>query len=155
MSAASRSEDLGQLSLTAKSLHFRSSFYQPWDLPIEELRLLGEYTNEDGPHVADHFLVFFGPGGRAFEAPVDADGTVSVLRELGSMFSVPMQLELRFNTSFASRAIWPPQLSGQELFTVRAKAERLADRIKSAIGFGRVELSLRPAIARHVGGHED
>lgn len=154
MSAAGHTEDLGKLSLTAKTVHYRSTFYQPWNLPIEELRLLGEYTNEDGPHAADHFLVFFGPGGRAFEAPVDADGTVSVIRELESILSIPMQLELRFNTTFASRAIWPPQLSGQELFTVREKTERLTDRIKSAIGFGKVELNLRPEIARHIGGHE-
>jgi hypothetical protein len=155
MSAASHTEDLGKLSLTAKTLQFRSAFYQSWDLPVEELRLLGEYTNEDGPHAADHFLVFFGLGGRCFEAPVDADGVVAVLRELESVYSHPVQPELRFNTTFASRAIWPPQLSGQELFTVREKADRLADRIKSAIGFGKVELSLRPEIARHVGGHED
>lgn len=155
MSASSHIEDLGQLSLTAKTVQYQSAFYQPWNLPVEELRLLGEYTNEDGPHAADHFLVFFGSGGQAFEVPVDANGTNSVLRELESILSISMQLELRLNTTFASRVIWPPQLSGQELFIIREKTESLADRIKSAIGFGKVELDLRPNIARHVGGRKE
>jgi hypothetical protein len=116
MSTGELVEDLGTLSLVGQAIEYRSSFYPPWSLPVAELRLVGEYTNEDGPHAADHFLVFFGSVKQTCEAPVDADGVIPVLNALAEILKGSLKPELRFNTSFASRVIWPPQLCGQPVF---------------------------------------
>ncbi len=82
MSAGEFVEDLGTLSLVEQAIEYRSSFYTAWSLPVAELRLIGEYTNEDGPHFSDHFLIFFVSNEQTHEAPVDAVGVIPVLHAL-------------------------------------------------------------------------
>lgn len=145
-------EDLGTLSLVESAIEYRSNFYPPWSLPVADVRVIGEYTNEDGPHAADHFLMFFGPDGKTHEVPAGADGVFSVLHSLEGIFGDSLEVELGFVTTFASRVIWPPQLSGQPVFIVHEKAEKFTDKLRSAFGLGRVELRLRPEIRSRVEG---
>jgi hypothetical protein len=75
-------EDRGRLSLNESVIGYQSRFYRAWSLDTSDLRLIGEYTNEDGPHASDHFLVFFGKNDIIHEAPVGAQGVSTVFEGL-------------------------------------------------------------------------
>ena len=151
MNPSRNKEDLGRLTMKAQSLCFHSCFYPSWELPVASMTLLGEYTNEDGPHAADHFLIFIDCEGNQFEVPFDAEGTACVLRQLSSILAFPLKTHLLFETSFASRVLWPPGISGQELFQIRIKNQNITDRILSLVGLAKVEFVTRPEVLEALG----
>lgn len=148
-------EDLGTLSLVEQTIQYRSSFYPPWSLAVPQLRLIGEYTNEDGPHVSDHFVIFFASNERVYEAPDGAEGVSPVLRSLEEILGDTLAVELTLTTTFASRVMWPRQLEGQPIFNFHQKADSFTDKLRNFLGFGRVEQWLRPEIRLHAEGRRD
>ncbi|CAN5175350.1 hypothetical protein BH23VER1_BH23VER1_09740 [soil metagenome] len=52
------SNDSGRYRIEHGELSYRSEVYGSWKLPISEITLIGEYTNEDGPMADDYFLLF-------------------------------------------------------------------------------------------------
>lgn len=102
-------------------LFFNSIDYGNWSIPLSEIRLLGEYTNEEGPFVEDHFFVIIDSNNNIFEAPVGAEGIVDVIKALSEIYGCKIELKLIFETSFKSRVIYPQKLYDMDLFTITNK----------------------------------
>jgi hypothetical protein len=86
-----------------------------WSIQLTELRLLGEWTTDNGPHCEDYFIGFI--SGRPplwNEAPVAANPRI--MEQLEKEIGQPLYLGLAASTTFKSRVVWPPALQGHDLF---------------------------------------
>jgi hypothetical protein len=106
----------GQISLDGDVIRYRSTVYGSWDLPVAEVRIVGEATNQSGPFADDYFLCFATGPGMWLEASYYAKGCDEFLRVLAARLGGPLEVGLCHSTDFASRVLWPPSLAGQPMF---------------------------------------
>lgn len=123
-------KDSGRILLDGDVIRYRSAVYGDWDLPVSDVRIFGEATNQNGPFADDYFFCFaFGPG-MWREASFYADGTDEFLRMLGAKLGSPLEVRLCHSADFASRVLWPPSLAGEPMFRFDdAPPKGLLDRI--------------------------
>jgi len=137
-------EDLGSLVVKDECLCYASNFYRSWNVPLAEIVLIGEYTNEDGPHAADHFLVLLTKGEHVCECPVAASGFEESFRKVGESLNQSLKIELLFGTSIKSRIIWPSALRDRGLYVVEPDTSTFWNRVLHFLGCGSVRLKLAP-----------
>ena len=106
----------GRIQLDGDVIRYRSAVYGDWDLPVSELRIVGECTNQDGPVVDDYFFCFATGPGMWFEASFYAEGRDEFLEALGVKLGARLVTGLCHSTDFASRVLWPPSLAGEPMF---------------------------------------
>jgi hypothetical protein len=106
----------GQIRLDGEIIRYRSRVYGDWDLPVSNVRVVGEATNDHGPVVDDYFLCFAISADAWLEASFYAVGRDEFLRALGSKLGTPLECGLCHSTDFASRVLWPPSLAGESMF---------------------------------------
>lgn len=107
-------ERSGKITFAAGKIEYRSGIHG-WSLPSTEVRLIGEYTNENGPWLDDYFLVFLASSDGAWnQASFYATGRDEVLAELGQVLGTKLDLGLCNSANFKSRIIWPPNLAGKK-----------------------------------------
>ncbi|MHC4528847.1 MAG: hypothetical protein ACYTEX_10065 [Planctomycetota bacterium] len=92
-----------------------------WELPVTRIRLLGEYTNQDGPYADDYFFVFATGPDRWYEASFYAEGSDSFLNGLSGILGHPLKPTLTNSTDFHSNVLWPAELAGRPLFDFKYK----------------------------------
>ena len=106
----------GQIQLDGDVICYRSPVYGDWSLPVANLRLIGEYTNQDGPIADDYFFCFATGPETWLEASFYADGADEFLRALSAKLGAPLLTGLCHSTDFASRVLWPESLAGEPMF---------------------------------------
>ena len=106
----------GQIQLDGDVIRYRSSRYGNWDLPVSDVRVIGEATNDSGPFADDYFFCFATGPGMWLEASFYAEGRDEFLRALGEKLGSPLECRLCNSTDFASRVLWPPALAGEPMF---------------------------------------
>jgi hypothetical protein len=142
----SGSTESGRIWLEDGAIHYHSQNYGSWKLPIAEIRVIGEYTNQNGPFLDDWFIAFVLAPNGWYEASMYAEGNdefrASLANELGEDALVG---RLYSSTDFASRIIWPRSLHGEpflrfttlpgswwrELFGLEKVASELSSEVKS------------------------
>jgi hypothetical protein len=115
--------DSGRVQLRDGVIHYESSIYGTWSLPLSEVRAVGEYTNQDGPGVDDWFLVFL-THGAAYEASLYAHRRDQFLEDLSAALGAEISCELVYSTDFRSHLLWPEHLKGHRLFEYRKRRLR-------------------------------
>jgi hypothetical protein len=85
-----------------------------WKIPINKIKIIAEYTNQDGPFFDDYFLVFAISSEEQLTASFYAEGRGAVLVELGKILNVELKFSLLNSADFKSCVMWPPDLSGEE-----------------------------------------
>jgi hypothetical protein len=93
---------------------------------LDSIKLVGEFTTEDGPYAEDHLLSVWLNDQRTLEIPIGSPGVAVLLEKLGSKAGVPIQTSLASETSFASRVLYPPEKSGQALFVFESARKGFA-----------------------------
>ncbi len=88
-----------------------------WRVPVSALRVIGEFTNTDGPYADDYFLVFI-THDQTFEVPFYAEGRDALLGELGKRIGHTLRPGLCDSTSLASRVLWPGRLEGHPVYDI-------------------------------------
>jgi hypothetical protein len=90
-----------------------------WCLRVDDLVVVGEYTNAHGPWRDDWFLIFgYREKGQMLfrEIPI-LSGIEEVLAQLGQrQGGGPIRLQLVNSTQYDSRVLWPGTLSGKPFF---------------------------------------
>jgi len=119
-----RKYDSGRLWLEGESVCYASQNLSSWKLPIDEIRIVGEMTNPNGPFQDDYFICFVQDGGGWLEASFYAEGRDSLLDALGTRWGTPLDLHLAGSTDFASRILWPRHLRGEPLFNFTNETPR-------------------------------
>ncbi|GEM_PF-1922508 len=96
-------------------------------VPVDQIIIIAEYTNENGPFCEDHFIVLITENGSVYEMPA-CQLSIDDQAKLITFLCSPMVFnELIGSTTFTSRCIWPKDVEGREfldfkcvsLFTVR------------------------------------
>lgn len=111
----------GRLSIEDDLLVYSLSGSESYQLPIGELRVIGEYTDESagGPDSVpyDHFLTFL-TATDFFDISFKAEGCAAVLEQLGQRFGpgLPLKPKLSYSSSLASRILWPASIEGDPVF---------------------------------------
>jgi hypothetical protein len=102
-----------------------------WRLPVSEIKIIGEYTDDQGPLVDDYFLVFL-TDSNLYEASIYAEGVDAFLQELRDRLGASLSLELGNSTSYRSRVIWPSDMVEVPVFdySKTPKPKGLLDRLK-------------------------
>ena len=110
---------------------------------MSALVLVGEFTNQDGPHLSDHFLILVDSEERLYEAPIDAMGFDSAWKQLAKMLGVKPELSLVGETDFASGVLWPEFLRARHVFDYVEKPSRsFFGRLFLPFGVGKIESKL-------------
>jgi hypothetical protein len=98
-----------------REVRYESEGEIAWAFRVDDLRLVGEWTNEEGPWLDDYFLWFAaGDPPRFHEAPMYANP--GFVADLADVLGEPLDTGLANRTTFASRVIWPTSLAGRDLF---------------------------------------
>jgi hypothetical protein len=108
-----------------------------WQVAIDRILLLAEYTTNEGPWGDDYFLMFVESDNGKFNlarASLYSEGTGEVLRELGKRWAAKIETRLHNSTGWKSRVLWPFELAGTEFFdfkevdplTISGKLRKLA-----------------------------
>jgi hypothetical protein len=109
--------DSGVYRITGGILSYRSEVYGTWELPISEITIIGEYTNEDGPFADDYFIAFLTDAEPGWlEASFYGEGRDSMLEELSRVLGSDLSCGLAHSTTFTSRILWPEHKKSRELF---------------------------------------
>ena len=109
-------KESGHILLDGDVVRYRSAAYGDWDLPVSDVRIIGEATNQNGPFADDYFFCFASGPGMWHEASFYAEGRDEFLRLLGAKLGSPLQAGLYDSADFASRVLWPPSLGGEPMF---------------------------------------
>lgn len=110
-------EDSGELFFDEDTIRYASREFGSWSLPIKSVRVVGEFTNDHGPHLDDYFLVFLsGKPIEQFHASLYAKGRDEFLMKLSAALPGMDGLALSSSTDWKSRVLWPPDLQGKPLF---------------------------------------
>lgn len=109
--------DSGRYQIVDGVISYRSEVYNSWELPVSDVTVIGEYTNEDGPFADDYFLVFLSLSESGwFEGSFYGKGRDELLVELSRLLRSEILLGLSHSTTFTSRILWPENLKGETFF---------------------------------------
>jgi hypothetical protein len=109
----------GIIELIDGMVKYKSWNYGAWELPLSEIKVIGEYTNQNGPFADDYFYVFITNLEEWHEASFYADGRDSFFRKLGAELHQELHGTLVASADFNSNIIWPTSLAGKEMFEFR------------------------------------
>lgn len=138
-----RGEDLGEVDVRADHIAYHSKTYSPFQTSLGDIAVLGEYTNESGPWLEDHFLVLVLRDQSWRIVPRGASGVDRWCRLLEGRLGMPIVPAL-IRAEFASRIIWPEYCAGCELFVFAPKDEGRSKPVYADGAAGQVEISLTP-----------
>ncbi|GJM25652.1 MAG: hypothetical protein DHS20C16_20670 [Phycisphaerae bacterium] len=108
--------DSGRLWFDGKAVCYESKTFGAWQLSLDEIRVIGEYTTDLGPFTDDYFICFAAESGRWWEASYYAEGFGEILKALGDELKDDLFFDLYGSTDYASHIVWPPHLVGQPMF---------------------------------------
>jgi hypothetical protein len=100
---------------SAGGILFISASYGTWTIPVRDIIVVGQCTNDNGPFAEDLFWVFVTTDGW-YEAPYDAAGSEIVVERLGKLLNASIPPGPMFSAEFSSRVLWPERFLGSQLF---------------------------------------
>lgn len=109
-------EDSGTIWLDGEVIPHRSATYGNWDLPLSDVRVIGECTNDNGPLLDDYFLCFATGPEMWREASFFVNGRDPFIAALSQRLASKIQLSLANSVDFASRVLWPSELVDKPMF---------------------------------------
>ena len=113
-----------------------------WSVNLSDVRIIGEYTNSDGPFLDDYFFVFLtAVEGGWHQASFYAEGRDAFLADLAKAIGSPIETGLVNSADFKTRILWPSDISGEPLMKVLEKATRRGRIWDKLMGRHDIELS--------------
>lgn len=139
----------GILTCENGTVRYSSRQFGSWSLPVSSIQVVGEFTNEDGPHIDDYFLVFLTSSrSEWWQASIYAEGRDDFLRALEKELPGLGAPGLSNSTSFKSRVLWPPAHQGKPLFTFSKPT-------RGSSFFGRVLTALDSKVEQRIAANLD
>ncbi len=117
------------------------------EVNADEIIVIGEYTNNDGPILDDWFLVMVTKDANWQSIPMYAENIQAVESFLENKFEAKISsAQLTNSTEWNSRISYPPQLYGQELFRLEKsetfkEPKSIFDKLLCSVGFGNFNTS--------------
>jgi hypothetical protein len=113
-----------------------------FQIDMNDIVIIGEYTNSDGPYLDDWFLTFVTKDGQWQSIPWYADNIEELTQYLSNKFHQDLNVTYLANsTEWKSIVRYPTHLKEKTLFTLTASAtykmpKTFLDKILSSVGFG-------------------
>jgi hypothetical protein len=110
-----------------------------WQIPVENIMLMAEYTTDEGPLIDDYFVVFVASDGDEWNiatASFYSDGRDRIVRSLAQRWGSDIELSLSNSTEWKSRVAWPSPLVGREYFEFREVVPRTRIAELRRVAFG-------------------
>ena len=143
----------GRIWIDGAMIRYESSAYEDFQVAAGVVRVVGEFTNQNGPMTDDWFQVFITPE-RVLSASVYAEGMDEFMRELRLVLPGLLYFGLQNSTDFKSRILFPPEMAGAPLFTFRDhKPVGLVERLTSLVLPG-VDLELTEDVRKRSGNSQ-
>ena len=121
-------------------------------IPINDIKIIGEYTTDGGPYKNDWFLVFITSLKDIREISVYALGAEEMLKELGQQINSRLSVQLANSSDWKSIILWPNIFYGKELFSLTPKQPaNFREKLKSMIGFSKIEIGLTDELIKYLG----
>ena len=147
-----RAEESGVLAFERDTVGYTSRYYGSFSIPVADIAVIGEYTNQDGPYLDDWFLDFvLRDGCTIFRASAYAVNCREVLDLLSRVLGASLPRRLT-STDFDSRVMWPPNLAGQPLYEfsrIRDDNANFWRRVIQRI-FPRITIKLSEAVIQYI-----
>lgn len=89
-----------------------------WEIEIDKIKFIGEYTTSAGPIADDWFFVFADTVDQWWQVPASAVDHETFWIEIGEKLKCELAPGLFSSTTWRTRVIYPKALEGQELFNV-------------------------------------
>lgn len=90
-------------------------------IPIRDIKIIGEYTTSAGPFVDDWFFVFILGVSDIRQISAYATGTEEMLEQLGRQINTELGGQLADSANWKTNVLWPTSLRGQELLSLTEK----------------------------------
>ena len=100
---------------------------------LSEIAVIGEYTTEDGPSAADHFICVVDRSGNRYDVSYE-EGASEVVKEFSDIFGVPLVPTLGLETQFSSLILYPSAISGKPLFVPPKSPSSIIGRVRAFFG---------------------
>lgn len=105
------------------------------NFPINNIKVIGEYTTSEGPFIDDWFFVFILSADEIKEISAFAEGIHEVLIYLGKIKDAEIYGQLASSTQWKTRVIWPRIIEGQELYERNEfSPQNMWEKIKNKLG---------------------
>jgi hypothetical protein len=89
-------------------------------IPLSDVRIVGEVTNQNGPWREDWFLcLVVRDDGTWVEVGMSTGGT-DLYEQLASRLGISEPFRLTRSTDFESCVVWPPEIDGSPMFAFSA-----------------------------------
>ncbi|MFK7788634.1 MAG: hypothetical protein AB8C95_03945 [Phycisphaeraceae bacterium] len=112
----------GSITLNADGLIVcRSPVFGDYDLALGQVRLIGEFTTDNGPLIDDYFLCLAIDHDGWYEISNYAQGIENFKEQLQQQLGTEFAPKLVCSTKFASNVLWPSNLAGEPMFKFEAK----------------------------------
>jgi hypothetical protein len=106
-------------------------------IPVDEIKLIGEYTTGNGPLIDDWFIVFMTSATDWKHISEYTPGMQKMLQELGQLLDAEIVGSLSWSTSWITNIIWPPSVAEVEMWDVRTQLpETLWQKLRARLGMG-------------------
>lgn len=146
--AASQEQAVTKVSLTDTHVVLTQGNKEIVIIPVDDIKLIGEYTTANGPIVDDWFIVFMTSEKDWTQISEYTPGMLEMLQELGAHLKAEIIGSLAYSTSWKTNIIWPQQVAGQEMWDVISEVPTtLIGRLKKALGVENQHLLLTTASA--------
>jgi hypothetical protein len=93
---------------------------------INDIKAIGEMTNEWGPFAEDYFLCFVTTDDGRWREVSMSLLTEDLQEHLEQRVGAPFSFQLANITTFASNVLWPPHLAGTPMFDFKPPVPRTA-----------------------------
>ena len=111
----------GQICFTDGAICYQSACIN-WTIALSGVKLIGEYTTANGPHIDDYFIVFMTSAENGWhEASFYAKGRDETLALISRNLGNPIEPALCNLTDYKTRIMWPPDIMDQPLMTIIPK----------------------------------
>ena len=105
------------------------------EIPVSEIRVIGEFTTANGPFIDDWFVTI-ATKDDWYELSMYMVGWEKLLEELSEIFDVQLQYKLTGSTEWKTRVMYPRELAEKELYDwVDIEPKTTWEKFKKLVGF--------------------
>jgi hypothetical protein len=104
-------------------------------IPIKDIKIIGEYTTSAGPMYDDWYFVFILHSDNIQQVSAYATGAHEMLGQLGHRLNFELAGQLANSADWKTNVLWPTSLRGQNLYTLTEKKPKGTwEKIKTKFG---------------------
>lgn len=118
-----RLQEYGQIELIGSSVVRTVNGQTVFEIPISEIKAIGEFTTSNGPFLDDWFFTLITKN-EWHEIPMDVIGVDEFFLNLGEVLGVKLEYQLTNSTIWKTRIMYPESLKERELYNMVKKRSK-------------------------------